>query len=249
MSKGNPIVGLAYVVTSQQEMLEEANKKNDELIKERTNMLKDMEVLESMTFHCKRGDIPKHKVEATFRIYESRIDELIKQCNDIKAENDAHAEELKRTKAELQNAKDQEEYFSGEYNRVNETLLATQEKLLHYEQGRQFHWQKFQPDADGRMCLPLGHRHAYPIVDGLYHYTEEHRPQFYDEILKKSFPVKNCYGIGFVAGVITDGKFYISPNSEDGAELIGFSIRYIDDYIIMDEMPEELKEEVKLAIE
>lgn len=149
---------------------------------------------------------------------------------------------IKKLKQELQNAKEQEDYFSGEYNRINAAFIDLQ-KTQAYEHGSIFHWQKFQPDADGRMCIPLGHNHARPIVDGFYRYTEEHSVNFYDEVTHQSVPVKNCYGIGCVYTTIIDGKLYIYSSSEKGAELIGFSVRYIDDYIIMDELPEELKEE------
>ena len=203
MSK-NPIVGLAYVVTSQQEMLEKANEQIEEL----QNRIKS-----------KQDDA-------------DNLDNYLKESN----------RQIMKLKEELQNAKDQEDYFSGECNRVNKENLALQEELRQWEQGKRFHWQKFNPDADGRMCLPLGHRHVYPIIDGFYRYTEEHDNNFYDEVLHQPIPVKNCYGIGVVCIAFNDGKLYISPSSEHGAELIGFSIRYVDDYIIMDDMPEELKD-------
>ena len=206
MAKGNPIVGLAHVVVSQQEMLEKAYEQIEEL----QNRIKS-----------KQDDA-------------GNLDNYLKESN----------RQIMKLKEELQNSKDQEDYFSGEYNRANKENLALQEKLQQWEQGKQFHWQKFQPEADGRMCLPLGHRHAYPIVDGLYRYTEEHCVNFYDAVTHQSVPVKNCYGIGCVATTIIDGQFYICSNSEKGAELIGFSVRYIDDYIIMGELPDELKEVV-----
>lgn len=252
MSKGNPIVGLAYVVTSQQEMLEEANKKNDELTKEYMELLKEKEQLEYTTFNCERGDIPMHEVEEVFRTYEGRIKELVEQCNEIKSESDAKIQELEaannmlddgleKAMADLQNAKDQEKYFADEYNRVNHINLDLHKKVQMYEQGKLIHWQKFVPDESGRMFIPLEWRHALPAFDGIYRYTEEHTPYFYDEVTHEKTLIKNCYGYGYIASTIIDGKLYIYPNGEKGSELIGFAVHYIDDYVIMDELPEELK--------
>lgn len=218
MAKGNPIVGLAHVVVSQQEMLEKANEQIEEL---------------------------KQELENLDRVKSQKLEDVYKDFQE-ESEKRAQAEELcEKLKKEAQNAKDNDNYFAGEYNRIKKQLLDLEDQLQR-ERSNPFHWQKFQPDAYGRMCLPLGHRHAYPIVDGLYRYTEEHCVNFYDEVSHQSVPVKNCYGIGLVSTIIIDGQFYICSNGDKSAELIGFSVRYIDDYIIMDELPEELKEVVEL---
>lgn len=252
MSKGNPIVGLAYVVTSQQEMLEKAQNEKDELTKEYMDLLAEKEALERKTFQCERGEIYLEQVEETLGAYEKRIKELAEECNDIKAErdakveeleaeNDARAEDMFRLKDELQDTKDQEGYFSGEYSRVNKENLELKEKLLMYEQGM-MHWQKFVPDKDGRMQIPWGHRHVPPIVDGMYRYTEESTSCFYDEVEKTHIPIKNCYGIECTICTIHDGKLYVYSNGNKYSELIGISVRYIDDYLIMEELPVELIE-------
>lgn len=203
MSKGNPIVGLAHVVVSQQEMLEKANEQIEELKNDVRSRQDDMEDLNV--------------------IIEDRDREIGVLKDHIK-EIEANAKCLS--------------YALERSDKLNDVLSG---KIQLYEQGKLLHWQKFVPDEGGGMCLPLRHRHVSPHVDGLYRYTEEHTINFYDELQDKSIPVKNCYGIGCVAVDINRGNLYVRPNGEKGAELIGISVRYIDDYIIMDEMPEELK--------
>lgn len=249
MSKGNPIIGLAYVVTSQQEMLEEANKKNDELTKEYMELLKEKEQLEYTTFNCERGDIPMHEVEAVFRIYEGRIKELIEQCNDIKSESDAKIEELKsvnnmlddglkKAMEDLQNAKDQEKYFSGEYNRVNHINLDLSLQL-DKERKTSFHWQKWTADKE----YPLNRFGNVPMVDGLYLFHDDSTQTEWIENDMRHVPMAGTYNID---GVIINtpielkdrGVFSISPNNNKDRTLVAVCMHDYSEAMLLDEMPE-----------
>lgn len=218
MSKGNPIVGLAHVVVSQQEMLEKAYEQIEELKKELVSL----------------DSIKTQKLEDVYKDFQEA------------SEKRAQAEELcERLKEKVQNEKDQCNYFSEECDRIKKQLLDLKDQLQR-ERSNPFHWQKWEegkefpldkfgnvPMVDGlylfnddskrtvwiekeHRCVPLAGKYSVDYVNSPV--TEELKDR---------------------------GVFTISPlNStlSDGT-LVAVNIRSIAEATLLDSMPELIDEE------
>lgn len=206
MSKGNPIVGLAHVVVSQQEMLEKAYEQIEELKKELVSI----------------DSIKTQKLEDVYKDFQEA------------SEKRAQAEELcEKLKEEVQNAKDQEEYVNGLYKRVcnenvaaqelladlNKTLGATRLSMEHIA------WQAYDPEQK----YELDEYGNLPMVDGLYYHHENSGHSFYSEKEARSISLKYKFDVFGVKINMEDGHFTISPceRAWDGSTtLIAVRITY-----------------------
>lgn len=206
MSKGNPIVGLAYVVTSQQEMLEKANEQIEELKQELENL----------------DRVKSQKLEDVYKDFQ--------EASEKRAQAEEHCEKLKE---EVQNAKKQEEYVNGLYKRacdenvaaqevladLNKTLGATRLSMEHVA------WHAYDPEQK----YELDEYGLAPMADGLYYHHENSGASFYDEKEKRSISLKYKFDVYGVHTNVKDGHFTLSPyeRGENGSTtLIAVRITY-----------------------
>lgn len=218
MSKGNPIVGLAYVVTSQQEMLEEANRKNTELVNEYEKRINELK---------------------------SEDAELQKQCEEKDATITELREDISSLREDLQNEKDQCNYFSGEYDRIKKQLLDLKDQLQR-ERSNPFHWQKWEEgkefplDKFGNVQMVYG---LYLFNDDSKRTVWIEKEKRAVPLAGK---YNIDYVNTTVSEELKDrGVFTISPsnsNLSDGT-LVAICIRSIAEATLLDSMPELIDEE------
>lgn len=234
MSTKNPIVGLAFVVTSQQEMLEAK--------------LQEIEALHNDLLECKRkyNELQESKDECIAQIRleaeTARLDAL-HDIEGLQEELEKTRQQLKSCLEKLQNAQDQSDYFSGEYNRVNCELLSLQEQQEAFR--KRYGWRKWTPDTE----YELDRYGLVPMVDGMYRYADDCKDTFYDGVNHRDLSMAGKYNIGGVdtpydSELQQRGKFRVSPlNSmvKAGSTLVAVCIHYVDEFILLDDfkVPEE----------
>lgn len=216
MSKGNPIVGLAHVVASQQEMLEEANCRIAELV---------------------------HQNDKRVNALEEENAKLQHQCEEKDATITEIREELKKTRENLQKDCD---YFSGEYDRAKKQLLELEEQLKRersnpfhwqkWEEGKEFPLDKFGnvPWVDGLYLFNNDSQRTVWI-------EKEHRCVS----LAGKYGI-DCVDIPATTKLKDRGVFTISPSQSlllDGGTLVAVNIRDMTEVTFMDAMPELIDEE------
>lgn len=201
MSKGNPIVGLAYVVTSQQEMLEKAQKEKDELTEEYMELLAE-----------------KEKLENNQSMLNAESNERISHLQD-----------------ELQNAKDQENYFSGEYNRVNKENLELKlkveslEELLRQTRLSMDHiaWHAYDPERK----YEKDEFGDTPMIDGLYYYHSDSKEKIHDFRTCRNIPLAGKFSVRGACVEYKDDGFIIVPQTYEGEvqpTLIAVRVNYFN---------------------
>lgn len=237
----NPIEGLAFVVTSQQEMLEAKQKELDEKQKE-INRLTDLTVKLSM----EQTEQKKEFAESYARLNEENQQKLEEARHDIEGLQDAlkkTRQQVKTCQEKLQKAQDQSDYCSGEYNRVNCELEDI--KVQQEEFNKRYGWHKWTPEAE----YDLDRYGTVPMVEGMYRYAEDSKDTFYEGVHNRDLPMAGKYSIN---GVTTPydselqqrGKFRVSPSDftvKGGATLVAVRIHYVDEFILLDDfkIPEE----------
>lgn len=219
----NPIVGLAFVVTSQQEMLEAKQQELDEKQK-KIEELDERIAQEQQKFKEARNDANQ---------------EIERQI----AYADKLSEDLIEMEKKLQNAQDQSDYFSGEYNRVNHSLLDIKEQQEAIR--KRYGWRKWTPETE----YDLDRYGIVPMVEGMYRYADDSKASFYDNVLRRDLPMAGMYNINgvntpFDSELQQRGKFRVEPFDSlvnDGAALVAVRINYTGEFMLLDDfkMPEE----------
>lgn len=223
----NPIVGLAFVVTSQQEMLEAKQQEIEGLQNDLSSQMRKYNELQKSTDDL----IAKIELEA------ENARHALHDIGGLQDELEKTRQQLKSCLEKLQNAQDQSDYFSDEYNRVNCELLSLQE--LQEAFIKRYGWRKWTPDTE----YDLDRYGLVPMVEGMYLYADDCKDTFYDGVNHRDLPMAGKYNIGGVdtpydSELQQRGKFRVSPlNSmvKAGSTLVAVCIHYVDEFILLDD--------------
>lgn len=206
MSKGDPIVGLAHVVVSQQEMLEKAN----EQIKELKQELVDLDRIMSQ----KLEDVYKDFSEASER--RAQLEEV---RNNLAQHNDALTNEIQEKAGVIERLLELMEQDEQKMKDLDASLANTRLSMEHIA------WQAYDPEQK----YELDEYGQAPMVDGLYYHHENSGASFYDEKKKRSVSLKYKFDVYGVQTNVEDGHFTLSPyeRGENGSTtLIAVRITY-----------------------
>lgn len=230
----NPIVGLAFVVTSQQEMLEAKQQEIEGLQNDLSSQMRKYNELQKSTDDL----IAKIELEAENARHDASLD-----IASLQDELEKTRQQVKSYQEKLQNAQDQAEYFSGAYNMVNHELLNI--KVQQEEFSKRYGWRKWTPETE----YDVDRYGNVPMVEGMYRYADDSKEVFYDNVLRREHSMAGKYNINGVntpydSELQQRGKFRVEPFSSfvnDGATLVAVRINYIDELVLLDDfkMPEE----------
>lgn len=230
MSK-NPIVGLAFVVTSQQEMLEAKQQEIEGLQNDLSSQMRKYNELQKSTDDL----IAKIQQEAE----NVRLDAL-HDIEGLQDELEKTRQQLKSCLDKLQKAQDQSDYFSDAYNSVNCELEDI--KVRQDEFNKRYGWRKWTPETE----YDLDRYGTVPMVEGMYRYADDSKESLYDHVLCRDLPMAGKYNINGVSTFCDSelqqrGKFRVEPFSSLAATLVAVRINYTDEFILLDdfEIPEE----------
>lgn len=237
----NPIIGLAFVVTSQQEMLEAKQQELDEKQKD-INRLTELTVKLSV----EQTEQKKEFAERIARLCEEDQQKLEAARNDARQEIELLSDEKDKLSLELSETQEK-------LKNANEMSLATHKAYdnvcMRYRELKakteRTGWRKWTPDTE----YDIGRYGSIPLVDGMYHYSADSTYSFYDNATKRSIPMAGKYNINSVntpyqLDVTERGKFLVAPCEsmvKDGATLVAVRINYTDDCILLDDfvLPED----------
>lgn len=237
----NPIVGLAFVVTSQQEMLEAKQQE----IEKKQNVIEDLDEKYSQLLASKK-EMEREFVERIARLSEEdqqKQDEVHHDIECLQDELEKTRQQVKSYQELLQGVQDQSDYFSGEYNRVNCELLDL--KVQQEVFSKRYGWRKWTPETE----YDLDRYGNVPMVEGMYRYADDSKESFYDNVLHRDLPMAGKYNINgvntpFDSEKLQRDKFRVEPFDSlvnDGATLVAVRINYTDEFVLLDDfkVPEE----------
>lgn len=211
MSKGNPIVGLAHVVVSQQEMLEKANEQIEELKQELVNI----------------NHVKSQKLEDLWKDFSEvseRKAQLEEERNDLAQHNDAltnEIQEMSETNNRLRELIKQDEQRMVE---LDQQLASTRLSMEHIG------WHSYDPEQR----YALDEYGQTPMVHGLYYHHDNSTVELYDAKNNKHVPLKFKFDVYGVQANVEEEGFTISPykRGENGSTtLIAVRISYFSHFI------------------
>lgn len=170
----NPIVGLAFVVTSQQEMLEAKQQEIEGLQNDMSSQMRKYNELQKSTDAL----IAKIELEA-----ENARHDALHDIAPLQEELAKTRQQVKSYQEKLHDAQDQSDYFSCEYNRVNHELLDI--KVQQEEFSKRYGWRKWTPETE----YDIDRYGIVPMVDGLYRYADDSKEIFRDAVNHRDIPM------------------------------------------------------------